>query len=48
MESQQEQKGILKKTTIKAAARVCFLGFVDTAPAKGQPIGASLTKSAQR
>ena len=42
------KKGILKKKNIKAAARMCFLGFVAMARTKGQPICASLTKSTQR
>lgn len=45
------KEGILKKKTkkknIKAAARMCFLGFVDMARTKGQPIRASLMKNSE-
>lgn len=36
-----------KKKYIKAAARMRFLGFVDTARTKGQPICPSLMKSSE-
>lgn len=41
------KKGILKKNNIKAAARMRFLGFVDMARTKGQPIRASLMKNSE-